>query len=479
MKDSREQHSNLLQNSCLWQIVDEIIWRIGRVLRYWRRYFVQSEFFAWLGRLEILRSLVGGCGQKLTEYWQQSWLRYLSVFAGSNLARWRSCCRSLGVSHRWRTVLNGLIITLAVVMPQLGLWTWLIPFLVIALLLNGPERWPQSRSFVIFGLLLLFAAIFSEAGLLASWPRLRQLEYWLLLAWLVGAVFTEQLPDKVIRYTAATSPVWMLNGFRQFLAGVPTAPGWLSPEQATVIPVRIHSGFGNPNYYAIYLLIITAFAAHLFQNATTRKLRYGWSAVLLLAVVSLYLTYSRAAWAIACLLLVVIFWPNRNYRWWLWLGFGVMVSFSLPDFQARIGSVVSFNDSSFAYRLQIWQGVLQAIPHYWLWGTGPGQFGAVYPWFQQPGIIAGHAHQLFLQMWLENGLLALIGFGMIIVRIFNGFRRSRGEYQVIYLLLLALLCYGWTESWDIHPFFGGYFWFLIGLTFIKPLPGKNMKNAAS
>ena len=98
----------------------------------------------------------------------------------------------------------------------------------------------------------------------------------------------------------------------------------------------------------------------------------------------------------------------------------------------------------------------------WGWGAGPESFKGLYPWYQTAGFTADHAHQWYLQFWLEYGLLSLIVFGRFIKKIMV--KSVQEPYnQAILILIAAFLTFGLVESWSEHLFLGGYFWLLVGI----------------
>ena len=62
-------------------------------------------------------------------------------------------------------------------------------------------------------------------------------------------------------------------------------------------------------------------------------------------------------------------------------------------------------------------GTLLMLKDFWLSGIGPGTeaFSVIYPAYSYDTIVAPHAHNLFLQIMVESGLIGLIIFLILIV----------------------------------------------------------------
>ena len=96
----------------------------------------------------------------------------------------------------------------------------------------------------------------------------------------------------------------------------------------------------------------------------------------------------------------------------------VALYFVLPDTViARFSSIGDLGDSSTSYRLSIWLGTLAMLKDYWLCGIGPGTeaFNLVYPAYGFSTASAQHAHNLFLQLVCDAGVLALVVFLLLVI----------------------------------------------------------------
>jgi O-antigen ligase len=129
---------------------------------------------------------------------------------------------------------------------------------------------------------------------------------------------------------------------------------------------------------------------------------------------------------------------------------------------------MSLNNSSLLYRIQIWRGGVRAVGAFWLWGAGPGSYHAIYPLYQIGNTPAQHAHQLYLQIWLEYGIFGIMGFIFLVIQLL----RNR-NYLGLRTVLLIYLGYGFSETWFLNHYVGGFFWLVAGLLGTAPGRGPN------
>ena len=100
------------------------------------------------------------------------------------------------------------------------------------------------------------------------------------------------------------------------------------------------------------------------------------------------------------------------------------------------------------------------LKDYWLCGIGPGDaaFNLVYPKYSYSGIVAPHAHNLYLQIVCDAGIAALVIFVLLLYRFARdmcaAFCREKGISHVVYSAQAAR--YGWDITEQAQPgIFGG------------------------
>ena len=117
----------------------------------------------------------------------------------------------------------------------------------------------------------------------------------------------------------------------------------------------------------------------------------------------------------------------------------VALYFILPDAVInRFASIGNLGDSSTSYRVYIWMGTLAMLKDYWMCGIGPGDaaFNLVYPKYSYSGIVAPHAHNLFLQIVCDAGVVALVVFVLLLFHYFRdlcaAFCREKDPFSRLY-----------------------------------------------
>lgn len=316
-----------------------------------------------------------------------------------------------------------------------------------------------------FWLALAGSALFG-AGCRAGYLHLVAMTVLLLMSRLTSVFLNRGQATRILKFLTFSSLIWILIGLRQ-LAGAPTPPGWLGGLQSRIIPVRIYAVFGNPNVFAIYLLPVICWAYYLGRATAPLGRRLAYGMVLGAACTALYFTYSRTAWLILFAGIIYgCFQGNCRFGFKKVMingGWALLLCLVLTDFRTRMFSLFLEKDRSVWVRPVIWKAVWQAIQTGSLWGAGPGAFAAIYPWYGRAAPWAAHAHQQYLQIWLETGLLGLIAFGLIVKRTVLPLLRGDDAAKAVAFGLIGFLMAGFTETWTASPFLDGFFWLMIGL----------------
>lgn len=231
---------------------------------------------------------------------------------------------------------------------------------------------------------------------------------------------------------------WIVLGLWQWQSGINTPLAWLEPDQETLISNRIFSVFGNPNVYALILVVqISLSSTFLSEKASTIQNFFN-GIILLLSLFSLLLTFSRGAWLLAALVLIL----QSRYR----LGIGACLLLFLPFHQQilqRFGSLHAWN-----YRTNIWRETLRAIDLSDGIGTS---FINIYT-----GLTASHAHQFYLQLWLEDGWAVLVFFIFSMIYLLKLSQKTVCS-RALHRSLQCFLLYGFWESWQKNVVLTVYF----------------------
>ena len=295
-----------------------------------------------------------------------------------------------------------------------------------------------ARSFAVC---LAFAGLFSfSEG--SRKPAL------VLICFLLGYILTVSLirtREWLKRCTwAAVSAASLVSvyGIYQYFFGSLDADTWLDSSMFEDISARVVSTLENPNMLAEYLILLFPIAAALFITKGSAAQKGCSLCACALCGVCIILTWSRGAW-LGLLFAGVIFLLIWNHRAMYLLFAGVAAIPFLPlvlpsSIISRFTSIGNLADTSTSYRVNIWRGTMRMLQDYWSCGIGIGEtaWDTVYPRYSLAAIEgAPHAHNLYLQITVECGIVGLLLFLAFIVLLmryhFTFYRRLEDMRQEI------------------------------------------------
>jgi O-antigen ligase len=218
----------------------------------------------------------------------------------------------------------------------------------------------------------------------------------------------------------------ILGGFQ--LVGGDGAGGYL---YATTNYGSLVGFFANRNHEASLLLTTTPFAAALAVSSSVEQSRRGILAVsclvfILLACVGLAAARSRAGIGLAAPMLCaagLLVWLSpraiRSFRWILAVGGVVALTVVLLGFLA-FRPIIDRFDARYQgeLRIEVWPLVEKAADPFLPLGSGIGSFDTVYrasePLNTVTWTFLNHAHNEYLETWLEAGWLGVIALGIFL-----------------------------------------------------------------
>lgn len=181
------------------------------------------------------------------------------------------------------------------------------------------------------------------------------------------------------------------------------------------MPGRVESYFDNPNTFAEVLILLLPLVLALILCSKRGISRVTACGVFAVGVLALGMTYSRASWVgMACAMVVLVFlWKPKLIPAFAVLCV-VMVPF-LPDtIWHRVLTIFNPADTSTASRIPLYQAALEVIRTSPVSGAGLGT-AAVQDYISDFNLYHAeapfvHAHNFYLQVWIEAGLLGFLGF---------------------------------------------------------------------
>ena len=206
-----------------------------------------------------------------------------------------------------------------------------------------------------------------------------------------------------------------LYGVYQRIQGVEVNESYVDLTVNEGMPGRVESFFDNPNTFAEVLILLLPLVLALILCSHRPLSRLVACGVFAVGIVALGMTYSRASWVgMACAMVVMVFlWKPKLIPAFVVLSI-LCVPF-LPDtIWHRILTITNTSDSSTASRIPLYEAAIEVIRKSPISGAGLGtaatqayisDFNLYHA--QAPFV---HAHNFFLEVWIEAGLLGIVGF---------------------------------------------------------------------
>ena len=251
------------------------------------------------------------------------------------------------------------------------------------------------------------------------------------------AIDTEEKLNFVLWVLITVGALIALYAVYQYIIGVEMDAAWVD-EESFDITTRAYATFSNPNVLGEYLILVGSLAAGMIwkmKNWCGRLYYTGCFGVICLGLVA---TGSRGA------MLGLMFSAGtfraafrKAGRFPLgWYCFSLMPVYSAGrSVGENCKSLVTMSDSSSLYRVSIYTAALDIIRHYWVTGIGIGAFNQIYPLFSFEAANAYHAHNLFLQEFIELGI---VGFAVLVLlllfffqRLYSGMRTAPKRFRFL------------------------------------------------
>ena len=303
---------------------------------------------------------------------------------------------------------------------DLGLWTFAFAFASVLAVVNAYDTGEALRVFCFY----LSAFLFCVS--------------------LVGTVTNRGRLMSILGFIYVTLLLTAMYAIVQRIQGVEVSASLTDLTTNAGMPGRVYSTLENPNNYAEFIVLTFPVSLVFCANIVDRRWKTICTASLVVPVVALLMTYSRSGWVSFALAAVVFLalWDKRLLPLVVVAAVAALPLLPQSIFN-RILTIGSTADSSNMYRIYIWNSVLQMLGTYGLTGIGlgPGNFIPLYANFSSAhASVAYHSHMLYLEVWLEMGLLGIISFlGMYLGIIRRAVKAmAQADSLVRYVLIAAI-----------------------------------------
>lgn len=300
----------------------------------------------------------------------------------------------------------------------------------------------------------------------------------LIVLLIVSSIHSIQSFKTVLRLFLVGVSLTSVYGIWQVITdSVPFDPSLTDVDGNQGLPGRIFSTMANPNNYAELLIITLPWMLAAMFNSRHMIGKLIYFSMASMSFFALLYTGSRSAW-LGCLLSVFIFLWMKRPSWIPGIVVFVICSIPIwPDFVIkRFTTILEISqDSSAMYRVKIFNTVWPVIQEYWISGIGLGtdvfmRITANYHIFTTK--IPVHTHILYTQMLLEIGIIGLVLFVWLMVRLFKTSavlaRQLQNSTDSNYLIagissISGILLISFVEYVWYYPRVMFFFWVGVGL----------------
>ena len=236
-------------------------------------------------------------------------------------------------------------------------------------------------------------------------------------------------------------------------------------EDILLIDKRSIGTFPSPNILGGYLIIIFPLSLMLLKDTSSYSKK--WALPSILIAFSLILTKSIGPIVIFIAICIILLLSSNNIfknKKLIFIIFIAFVSFVLAFIiYNRWNRLVVFKSghNPLTMRLNYWQTAIVIIKDHPFLGIGPGNFQEVFLKYYKLGWGTGtrYAHNIFLQIWPETGMLGLLS----IIYLFMAFIRNTLNSKYLFLAGLAFVLHNFIDITYFVPEAGLFWWIIIGL----------------
>jgi len=297
---------------------------------------------------------------------------------------------------------------------------------------------------MFFAAVATFYAVTSLAQMMSVRVLLLYLAFISMYFVIINTINTRRKLHLLVVSFLFSGGVVALYGVYQKYFGNIEGTVWLDLEMFGDIGNRVYSTFGNPNVLGEYLLLIIPLSATLLWSDKGIWNKLFALGIFAVACFCMILTQSRGCW-LALLGAAVVFIMFVERRFLVLFVIGLLAApFILPtSIIERFVSIGNVADSSTSYRVYIWLGTLNMLKDFGIYGLGLGSdaYNKIYPFYSYSSIVAPHAHNIYLQLLCEMGV---VGLGAILTMLTVLFRKlikcfSKQEKNFEGVLAVAVL----------------------------------------
>lgn len=342
-----------------------------------------------------------------------------------------------------------LCIIATIFLIPLNAYIWTIPLFIafVCAILNAKKTKMEYGTLKNIGVLFLFISAISIINSkdftysIINWSLL-PFTYAILYITVLNFSKNEEKRKRIVYAFLISSIIVLVYGFFQYadvhgMAKSLVAQSWVDVKKFPLLSRRMYSTLENPNLLGTYLIMIISFATTFLLHIKERKIKILLSVFLVSLLAAAALTYSRGTW-ISLAAMVVGLGLIYDKRFLLLLLFVPLILFFYHgQTVVRFMSLFSSADTSTSLRFGLWQSTLAMIRDYPLLGIGWGSYFMTYPdynfYIQDKSVIMYHAHNMYLSMTAETGIIGGITYVLLIFlhgkTSFNLYKKAKSVFN--------------------------------------------------
>lgn len=239
---------------------------------------------------------------------------------------------------------------------------------------------------------------------------------------------------------------------------------------------RIEGTMGHPNILAGYAIMLFFPLVFIFIKEKERNWRIFYFIELILLIINIVLTYSRASW-IALVLGFLALGIYYSYKLLIPLVIGGGIALFIPTVQLRLSQ---FTDPSInSGRQRIWTLAMKCFSEHPIFGVGIGNYEAVHPQYVarfpelDPGEAIYHTHNVYLKIAAELGIIGVVIFIASIIFMYLRFidiYKKASEYKTLIVGILIsfsvfFVAINLFDNLLLSPKIMNYYFIFIGLVY--------------
>ncbi|MCE5323526.1 O-antigen ligase family protein [bacterium] len=349
-------------------------------------------------------------------------------------------------------------------------------------------RVPGLIPMIVFIALVLISTFFTEA----IYPSLRQI---LLILTCLGAymlasslaVDSKKAAALVVSVVVTALGICAV-GIRHYAISTGGGAHFWSALMSQGEHMRLFGSFINPGYFAGFIVIVLPLTLGVYLVIKRPILAVFIGLAFIIETIALMLTGTKFGIVSAVGGLLIFFLlaiGTRSLRRSKFTRLFVLAVFLVPlliVFSSPVKSRITAAETggsqvhSTTFRVSTWQATIKMIKDHPLLGVGPGVYATAYPRYTIAGTTKA-AHQSYLQLASESGVIAMIAFVLVILAAAHQSIRGIIIHQTEHVdSALKDSAHAQKTSWsDFVPFSG---WRMMNCAIYGALAGSVVRNLA-